>query len=105
MKTDFLAERLKQSETSSDGNHTYKSMTDAIHSSMETECNYLKTSTVNPIDLSLVTAEDSKDPQHKETSFTSSQGHDVDESIRTLYAIVSSPAEQYEHTESIGIAY
>ena len=102
MKTDFLAERLKQSETSSGGNHTYKSMTDAIHSSMETECNYLKTSTVNP---SLVTAEDSKDPQRKETSFTSSQGHDVDESIRTLYAIVSSPAEQYEHTESIGIAY
>ena len=95
MKIDFLAKQQEQLQASSGPGDiegaSEAEKAGAVHSFME------KTGTVMSVDSLPVTADsnrqaESKSPQHMETLLVSeSQALKVDESIRTLYAIVSTP--------------
>ena len=94
MKIDFLAEQQEQSQASSglgDKGASEAEKAGAVHGLME------KTGTVISVDSLPVTADSNqqaerKSPQHMGTLLISeSQALEVDESIRTLYAIVSTP--------------
>ena len=95
MKIDFLAEQQEQLQVSSgpvgDKGASEVEKADAVHGFTE------KAGTVMSVDSLHVTADSNqqaerKSPQHMETLLISeSQALEVDESIRTLYAIVSTP--------------
>ena len=100
MKIDFLAEQQEQLQASSgpvgDKGASEAEKADTVHGFME------KTGTVMSVDSLPVTADsnrqaESKSPQHMETLLVSeSRALEVDESIRTLYAIVSTPDSSTE---------
>ena len=104
MKSNLLAERQKQSETSSQlgDRHTFKSKTDKVDNPMERDDKLKISSSANPF---AVTAESSK--QERKSSrcveialFTpESPPHcEGNESIRTLYAIVSNTDAKVLHS-------
>ena len=94
MKLNFLAEQQKQSREASSfvgDKDTSKSKIDAAHNFMERDGDS-KASTVDPLAVITDGQESKPSQQCMETLFVSeSQTCEVDESIRTLYAIVSSP--------------